>query len=101
MIPASLFAHKMNVLVEDVKSIDTFCRLLLHVTFANRARSGSKLFDTLIVFLKELFEKKIIKKKPSSRQQKILHDYPAMALKRLNSDIYKELLREWHLYLSA
>ena len=60
MIPASLFAHKMNVLVEDVKSIGTFCRLLLHVTIANHCKPDlvPKLFDTLIVFLKEIFEKK-------------------------------------------
>ena len=39
-----------------------------------QAWSGSKLFDTLIVFLKEFFEKVDFEKK--SRQQKSMQNYP-------------------------
>ena len=65
-----------------------FCRLL--ITFANsldpdQARQNvepdldpkSKLFDTLMVFLKDFFKKKLILKKRIHRRQKSMQNYPA------------------------
>ena len=51
----------------DLSSADNFCKQFRPRSGQTKCRSwsGSKLFDTLIVFLKELFEKVVILKKKS------------------------------------
>ena len=49
----------------------------------NRTRSGSKLFDTLVLFLKEFFEKKIIKKWPVVDNKSMKKYHAALKAKNL------------------
>ena len=58
-----------------VSSADNLYKQSRSGTAKCRVRSGSKLFDTLMVFLKEFFLKKLILKK-ISRRQKSLQNYP-------------------------
>ena len=64
--------HILLITLQQILSVNSFsasghfCRLL--ITFSNsldpdHARSGSKLFDTLMIFLKDCFEKVNILKK--------------------------------------
>ena len=81
---ASIKSVETNMCYNSFLASGDFYRLL--ITFANnfdpdqarkkcRAWSGSKLFDTLMVFLKEFFEKVNLKK--IHRQQKSMQNYPA------------------------
>ena len=75
--------HHLVFCLNSFPAIGDFCRLL--ITFANsldpdqaqqcRVWSGSKLFDTLMVFLKD-FLKKLIQRKKNHRQKSI-QNYPA------------------------
>ena len=60
-----------------VSSADNFCKQLGPRSGPIKpwARSGSKLFDTLMVFLKEIFKKKLILKR-ISRRQKSMQNLP-------------------------
>ena len=67
-----------------LSSADNLCKQFVPRTGPTKcwALSGSKLFDTLIVFLKEFFGKLILKK--SRRLRKVCKNYPACRVKMGN-----------------
>ena len=75
--PVGIVTNLFLTLLSAVSSADNRCKRFAPRSgpTKRRARSGSKLSDTLMVFLKEFFEKVNFEK--ISRRQKSVQNYPA------------------------